>query len=62
VVQGRRFLDAFLTAVGADEDVLLVIHDWGSALGFDWARRHPDRVRGIAYIGAALANWTKELP
>jgi haloalkane dehalogenase len=30
--------------------VTLVIHDWGSALGFDWARRNPDAVRGIAYM------------
>jgi haloalkane dehalogenase len=33
---------------------LLVIHDWGSALGFDWARRHPSRVRGIAYMEAFI--------
>jgi len=38
-VEHRRYLDAFLEAVGAEEDVVLVIHDWGSALGFDWARR-----------------------
>ena len=30
--------------------MVLVIHDWGSALGFDWARRNPDRVRAIAYM------------
>jgi haloalkane dehalogenase len=53
-VEHRRYLDAFLKAVGADGDVVLVIHDWGSALGFDWARRHPDRVRGIAYMEAFL--------
>jgi haloalkane dehalogenase len=53
-VEHRRFLDAFLKAVGADQDVLLVIHDWGSALGFDWARRHPGKVRGIAYMEAFL--------
>ncbi len=57
-VEHRRFLDAFLTAVGADEDVLLVLHDWGSALGFDWARRHPGRVRGIAYMEAFIQPLT----
>lgn len=50
-----RYLDGFLRQVGADDDVLLVLHDWGSALGFDWARRHPDAVRGIAYMEAIVA-------
>jgi len=34
--------------------VTLVVHDWGSALGFHWARRHPDRVRGLAYMEALV--------
>lgn len=51
-VRHREFLDAFLEAVGVGSHVTLVIHDWGSALGFDWARRHPDRVAGIAYMEA----------
>ncbi len=46
----RRFLDAFLEAVGVARNVTLVIHDWGSALGFDWANRNRDAVRGIAYM------------
>jgi len=50
----RRYLDAFLEAVGVREKVVLVIHDWGSALGFDWARRHPGQVAGIAYMEAFL--------
>jgi haloalkane dehalogenase len=55
-VRHREFLDAFLDAViGTGEPVVLVVHDWGSALGFDWARRHPDRVRGIAYMEAIVA-------
>jgi haloalkane dehalogenase len=53
-VEHRRYLDAFLEAVGVDRDVVFVIHDWGSALGFDWARRHPEKVRGIAYMEAFL--------
>ncbi|APR79602.1 haloalkane dehalogenase [Minicystis rosea] len=48
----RPYLDAFLDIVVDDEPIVLVLHDWGSALGFDWARRHPDRVRGIAYMEA----------
>ena len=46
----RDYLDALLDNVGATEKVTLVIHDWGSALGFDWANRHRDAVCGIAYM------------
>lgn len=53
-VEHRRYLDAWFEAVGATDDVTLVVHDWGSALGFDWAARHPDRVRGIAYMEAIV--------
>jgi haloalkane dehalogenase len=46
----REFLDALLETLGVGGDVVLVVHDWGSALGFDWARRHPGQVRAIAYM------------
>ena len=39
------------TPSGSTADVTLVVHDWGSALGFHWARRHPDRVRGARLHG-----------
>ena len=45
-----EYLDGLLQAIGADTNVTLVIHDWGSALGFHWARMHPQAVRGIAYM------------
>ena len=46
-----RYLDAFLNSVtNSREAVVLVLHDWGGALGFDWASKHPERVRGIAYM------------
>jgi haloalkane dehalogenase len=50
----RRFLDAFLSQIVPLEPIVLVVHDWGSALGFDWARRHPDRVRGVVYMEAIV--------
>jgi haloalkane dehalogenase len=50
----RRYLDAWLEAVGVERDVTLVVHDWGSGLGFDWARRHPAAVKGIAYMEAIV--------
>ncbi|MBN6039951.1 haloalkane dehalogenase [Amycolatopsis sp. 195334CR] len=43
-----RYLDAWFDALGLGE-VVLVGHDWGGALAFDWAARHPGRVRGIAF-------------
>ena len=46
----RDYLDGALEALGVEGDVTLVIHDWGSALGFDWANRHRDAVKGIAYM------------
>ena len=46
----RRYLDAWFERLDLTADVTLVVHDWGSALGFDWARRHPDAIKGIAYM------------
>ncbi len=54
VTDQQRYLDAFLDAVLPTEKLTLVIHDWGSALGFDWARRHEDRVAGIAFMEFVL--------
>ena len=49
-----RYLDGLLQTLGLTEKVTLVIHDWGSALGFHWAQNHPDAVRGIAYMEAVV--------
>jgi haloalkane dehalogenase len=49
-----RYLDAWFDALGLRENVTLVLHDWGSALGFYWASRHPERVRAIAYMESIL--------
>ena len=59
-IEHRRYLDAALDALGISENVRLVIHDWGSALGFDWANRHRDCVKGICYmegIVCPIAGW-----
>jgi len=53
-VEHREYLDALLDGLDLGDSVTLVIHDWGSALGFDWARRHPNRVKGIAYMEAIV--------
>ena len=54
----RRHLDAWFDAVLPAGPVTLVMHDWGSALGFHWACRHPDRVRGLAYMEAIVRPLT----
>ena len=53
-VEHRRYLDALLEALDVHERVTLVVHDWGSALGFDWANRHRQAVKGIAYLEAIV--------
>jgi haloalkane dehalogenase len=53
-----EYLEQWLEEVEAGGPVVLVLHDWGSALGFDWARRHPGRVRGIAFTEAIVSPLT----
>ena len=53
-VEHRRYLDGLLDQLDLGSNVTLVIHDWGSALGFDWANRHRDDVAGIAYMEAIV--------
>ena len=55
-VEQRRYLDALLEALDVRQRVTLVIHDWGSTLGFDWANRHREAVRGIAYMEAMVGR------
>ncbi len=62
-IEHRRYLDALLDLLGVHQRVTFVVHDWGSALGFDWAYRHPDAVRGIAYMEAIVKPGTwSEMP
>jgi len=51
-VEHRRYLDALLETLGVTERVTFVMHDWGAALGFDWANRHREAVKGLAYMEA----------
>ena len=54
----QRYLDAWFDALELSRDVTLVVHDWGSALGFHWARRHPERVRALVYMEAIVRPLT----
>ena len=53
-VEHRDYLDGLLDRLDLGDRVTVVVHDWGSALGFDWASRHRDRVAGIAYMEALV--------
>ena len=53
-VDHTRYLDGWFEALGLSRNVVLVVHDWGSALGFHWARRHPESVKGVAYMEAIV--------
>ena len=61
-LEQRDHLHALWDALDLGDRVVLVLHDWGSALGFDWAHHHPDRVQGIAYMESIVtplswADW-----
>ncbi len=65
-VEHRDYLDALLEHLGVHDNVTLVLHDWGSALGFDWANRHRSAVKGIVYMEAIVKTlswdeWPKSM-
>ncbi len=58
----RQYLFGLWDRIGLGNKVILVLHDWGSALGFEWASTHPDRVQGIVHMESlvmplAWADW-----
>jgi haloalkane dehalogenase len=59
-VDHAQYLDAWFEALGLTRNVILVLHDWGSALGFCRTFRHPEQVKAIAYMEAILQprRWT----
>jgi haloalkane dehalogenase len=60
-VEHARYLDGWFDALGLARNVTLVGHDWGSALAFHWAERHPDRVARLVYMEAIVRplTWTE---
>jgi haloalkane dehalogenase len=56
-----EYLAGLLSELDAEKNVVLVGHDWGSALGFHWATNHPDVMRGIAYMEALVSpvQWSE---
>ena len=49
-VDHRRYLDAWFDALQLTSNIILVVHDWGSALGFSWAQRYPEKIKAIVYM------------
>ena len=54
LVDHQRYLDAWFEAMGLKKNIILVVHDWGSALGFSWAQRHPEWIKAIVYMEAIV--------
>ena len=54
----KFWLNTFLSNILSKEKVILVIHDWGSALGFDYSRENPEKVKGIVYMEAIVCPLT----
>ena len=59
-VDHAAWLDAWIEGMDLGDNLTFVIHDWGSALGFHWARRHPERVKGLVYMEAIVRPVTWE--
>ena len=64
-IEHRKYLDVFLDKLEINSNITLVLHDWGSALGFDWARRNADSINGIVYMEAIVRplsweDWNQE--
>jgi haloalkane dehalogenase len=53
-IDHARYLDVWFDALDLQENITLVVHDWGSALGFYWAQRHPERIKGLVYMEALV--------
>lgn len=54
LVDHQRYLDAWFDKMELRDNIILVVHDWGSALGFSWAQRHPERIKALVYMEAIV--------
>jgi haloalkane dehalogenase len=53
-VDHQRYLDAWFDGMNLGKNIILVVHDWGSALGFSWAQRHEERIKALVYMEAIV--------
>lgn len=54
----QRHIDAWLDAVGVNSNVIFVVHDFGSILGFNWAQRHPDKIKALVYMECIVRSFS----
>ena len=50
LAEHQSYLDGLLDALGVSQNVIMVVHDWGGPLGFDWLRRHGEAAKGVAFM------------
>lgn len=62
--ENQKYLEALYAALNVKKNIIFVVYDWGSALAFDWARRHPHAVKGIVYMEAIIRDrpWSEVSP
>ena len=60
LVDHVRYLDAWFDALNLIHNITLVCHDWGSAIAFHWAYRHPSSIKGLVYMEALVRPLTWE--
>jgi haloalkane dehalogenase len=53
-----EYLEAFLEVLEVSNNVTLVVHDWGGALGFDWGRKNPEAVKGVVFMETIVTPLT----
>jgi haloalkane dehalogenase len=56
----REYLFALWDALNLGDRIIFVVHDWGSALGFEWARHHHERVQGLAYMESIVQPFSSQ--
>jgi len=56
LAEHQRYTDAMLAHLDLGQRITFMVHDWGGSLGFDWARRHPDRLKGLAYMQTLMGD------
>ena len=55
-----EYIDKLLNKIEINQDITLILHDWGSALGFYWAMKNPEKIKAICYMEAIVSpiNWS----
>ena len=55
-----KYIDKLLNELEINQDITLILHDWGSALGFYWAMKNPEKIKAICYMEAIVSpiNWS----